>query len=109
MTLAFVDRPPTPQEIERIRLILSTYQDGTGMLAADNGRTRPGWRDFERSVALALGGTPSESKAVFDVVLSRPTVATPLFGLSCRMRRELNRVGRDGRVTLEVSNSAGEF
>jgi hypothetical protein len=79
------------------------------MLAADNGRTLPGWRDFERSVALALGGTATESKAVFDVLLSRPQVAIPQYGLSCKMRSELNRVGRDGRVTIEVSNSAGEF
>src|SRR5271154_3461943 len=109
MTLPFVDRAPTLQEIERIRLILSTYQDGTGMLAAENGKTLPGWRDFERSVALALGGIASESKAVFDVVLARPDLATPKFGLSCKMRRELNRVERDGRVTIEVSNSSGEF
>jgi hypothetical protein len=32
--IAFVDRPPTADELQRIRLILSTYQDGTGILAA---------------------------------------------------------------------------
>lgn len=56
MSLPFVDRPPTTGEVEKIRLLLSAYQDGTGMLAAENGRTLPGWRGFERSVAMALTG-----------------------------------------------------
>ena len=44
--IPFVDRKPSNAEIERIRLILSTYQDGSGMLAAEGGLTLPGWRDF---------------------------------------------------------------
>ncbi|MBI1880249.1 MAG: hypothetical protein HYR94_18855 [Chloroflexi bacterium] len=56
MSLIFVDREPTEQEVQRFRLILSTYQDGTGQLAAANNMTLPGWRDFERSAALAFGG-----------------------------------------------------
>lgn len=111
MSLPFVDRPPNDSEVEKIRLLLSTYQDGTGMLATKDGRTLPGWRDFERSVALALNGTASESKDIFDVVLARPeaTIASPKYGLSCKMRSELNRIRRDGRVNIEVSNSAGKF
>lgn len=111
MSLPFVDRPPTPGEVEKIRLLLSTYQDGTGILASEDGRTLPGWRDFERSVALALNGTASENKEIFDVVLARPDVPAnaPRYGLSCKMRSELNRVVRDGRATIEVSNSAGKF
>lgn len=109
MLLAFVDEPPSYNVVEKIRLILSTYQDGTGMLAARDNKTLPGWRDFERAVALALSGVASESKAVFDVVLARPDAPAPKYGLSCKMRRELNRIDRDGRVTLEVSNAAGEM
>ena len=106
---AFVDQDPSPQEVEKLRLILSTYQDGTGMIAADQGKTLPGWRDFERSIALAFDGDGSESKAVFDVLLTDPTDAKIKYGLSCKMRKELNRIGRDGRVTVELSNSAGQF
>lgn len=110
MPLAFVDRSPTAAELEKLRLLLSTYQDGTGMLAVKDGQTLPGWRDFERAVALAFGGAASESKNIFDVVLSRPEgPPAPLYGLSCKMRAELNRIDRDGRVTVEVSNSAGKF
>lgn len=36
-------------------------------------------------------------------------MALPLYGLSCKMRSELDRIDRDGRVTIEVSNSAGKF
>ena len=95
-------------DVEKIRLILSTYQDGAGMLALTTGLTLPGWRDFERAVALALGGEAQESKYIFDVLLPIPDKKTKR-GISCKMRRELNRLDRDGRVTIEISNSAGKF
>ena len=109
MSLAFVDRNPTPQEVERLRLILSTYQDGTGMLAAKNNRTLPGWRDFERATALAFYSQGSENKAVFDVLQADEVEPAIKYGLSCKMRKELNRIKRDGKVTVELSNSAGQF
>lgn len=102
-------RNPTPGEVEKLRLILSTYQDGTGMLAQENGMTLPGWRDFERAVALAFGGEAQENKAIFDVLLPSPDSLDVKYGLSCKMRRELDRIDKDGRVTLELSNSAGKF
>ncbi len=104
----FAERSPSEQEIERLRLILSTYQDGTGMLASGNA-TLPGWRDFERSVALAFGGAASENKDIFDVRLPDPKRIGVFLGISCKMRRELARIDRDGRVTVEVSNSARKF
>lgn len=79
------------------------------MLAHKDGLTLPGWRDFERSVALAFAGEAQESKAVFDVLLPNSNDPTTKCGLSCKMRSELNRIDRDGRVTLELSNSAGKF
>ena len=111
MPITFVHRPPTRRELEKLRLILSTYQDGTGMQQdkKQKGRTLPGWRDFERAVALAFGGIAPENKAVFDVILTdsgRPEVK---YGLSCKMRSELDRIDRDGRVTIELSNSYGKF
>jgi hypothetical protein len=111
MPIAFVHRPPTPREVEKLRLILSTYQDGTGMLQdkKNKGRTLPGWRDFERAVALVFGGIAPENKAVFDVLLSDPERPDVKCGLSCKMRGELDRIAKDGRVTLELSNSAKKF
>lgn len=77
------------------------------MLAQRGGATLPGWRDFERSVALVFRGEAQENKAVFDVLV--PQGAGVKFGLSCKMRRELNRIERTGRVAFELSNSAGKF
>lgn len=108
-TAPFADRRPSKNEVERLRLILSTYQDGTGMLASYDGRTLPGWRDFERSVALTFNGVASESKDVFDVRLALPGCSGIYSGISCKMRRELSRVDRHGRVTIELSNSAKKF
>lgn len=108
MSLAFVDRPPTPEEFERFRLILSTYQDGSGMLAMSDGSTLPGWRDFERTVAAAFGGVAQEDKSIFDVLIPGVNGKTQC-GISCKMRGELNRLEKDGRVTIELSNSIKKF
>lgn len=79
------------------------------MLSVSGGRTLPGWRDFERAVALAFGGIGPENKAVFDVLLTDENQLNVKYGLSCKMRKELKRISRDGRVTIELSNSAGQF
>ena len=109
MSVPFADRLPSANEVERFRLILSTYQDGTGMLASVGRGTLPGWRDFEGSIALAFGGIASESKDIFDVRMADPDRDGVYYGISCKMRRELSRVDRDGRVTIELSNSARRF
>lgn len=125
MTLPFADRPPTDNEVERLRLILSTYQDGTGMNAVKakkrtakgettlqevkGATTLPGWRDFERAVASAFNGIAQESKAIYDVHLPESEDIGHYVGISCKMRGELKRIARDGRITIELSNSAGKF
>lgn len=105
MTIAFVDRPPTPAEVEMFRLILSTYQDGSGMLVIGE-TTLPGWRDFERAVAAAFDGRAVESKWIYDVLLEQSGI---FYGISCKMRETLRTVRRTGRVTIELSNASGEF
>jgi len=79
------------------------------MLSVSGGGTLPGWRDFERAVALAFGGIGPENKAVFDVLLTNENQPNVKYGLSCKMRKEFKRISRDGRVTIELSNSAGQF
>lgn len=107
---AYLPPRPTYEHMEKLRLILSTYQDGTGMIAAPGGMTLPGWRDFERAVAAVFGGVAQESKYVFDVVVPDAEYPGLKYGISCKMRRELDRVlRRDGRVTMELSNSANMF
>lgn len=109
MSIPFVDHNLTEAEFERFRLILSTYQDGSGQQALKDGRTLPGWRDFERSVSVAFGGESQESKFIFDVLLPDTRRTGIYFGISCKMRRALDDTKRTGRVTLELSNSSGKF
>lgn len=124
MALPFVDRSPTPREFQKLRLILSTFQDGTGqyMLTCrlkeqdERGKNKtvkviknlPGWRDFERAVAFAFGGEAQESKAIFDVLLSEHN-RKEKYGISCKMREDFNSTVKTGRVNLELSNAAGKF
>lgn len=69
----------------------------------------PGWRDFERTIAIGLNGIALESKYIYDVLLRNPEEEDRFFGVSCKMRGMLSQVDRDGRVTIELSNASGEF
>jgi hypothetical protein len=109
MSYVFTGSTPTKGQIEKLRLILSTYQDGAGQLVFEPGKSLPGWRDFERSVALAFDGIAQESKAIFDVLVPIPQNPKINLGISCKMRQTLRTVERTGRVTVEVSNSSGKF
>lgn len=108
--IAFAQRPPTATEFAKFRLLFSTFQDGTGMLAVKNSRmTLPGWRDFERAISLAFDGIASESKDVIDVRLLDPARPGVFYGILCKMRGELDRARRDGRITIELSNASRTF
>lgn len=106
MLVAFAHRSPDQGEIQQLRLILSTYQDGFGML--DSG-SLPGWRDFERAVAAVFGGEAPESKAIFDVLVPDTGREGVNYGLACKMRSTLQADLRVGRVTVEVSNAQKKF
>ena len=99
----------TQGQLEKIRLILSTYQDGTGQLANGDKGTLPGWRDFERAAAIAFNGKSQESKAIYDVLVPISSSPKEFVGISCKMRKTLGSVEKTNRVTIEVSNSAGKF
>ena len=97
----------TQVEVEKIRLLMSTYQDGTGQLKTEKG-TLPNWRDFERSVASALGGRAFESKSFFDVVVDNHTDQSRI-GISCKMRNTLAYFNRKGPISLELTNAYNKF
>jgi len=102
----FIDRFPTANEMERLRLILSTFQDGSGMLKAfgSNDKTLPGWRDLERSIASFVQGEATESKHIFDVRIESED-AGRYYGYSCKMRGTLRDSERLNDATIEVTNS----
>ena len=109
------DGPPplTEKDAQKIRLLLSSYQDGSGMTPLDNGLSLPGWRDFERVVAAALNGKPPkgrEGKNVFDVVVPiKNTTSSIEQGISCKMKNALNTISTSGRVSMDLANAAGGF
>ena len=113
MSVAFASRNPTAAEVERLRLVLSTFRDGSGMLAAGD-ETFPGWRDFERAIAVVLGGKAPETKGVFDVVIPATQATHVDYGLSVKSKAftakgGLTNLAKEGRVHMELSNSPAKF
>lgn len=102
---AFRDRPLTPLEFEQLRLILSSYRDGTGQVVIKKtGETMPGFRDYERALADVLRGTCPEDKGVFDVeIAAKPDP----FGISCKMSSMQPAISECS--FMELSNSAAKF
>lgn len=104
--LPLIDRAPTVNEIEQLRLILSTYQDGSGMLNRQHEtepETLPGWRDFERATALAFGGLAIESKWI---ILKRPMH----FGVQIffRLSHYPKRYGRERKKQSYIFQNYGQ-
>lgn len=95
---------------EKLRLILSTFQDGFGMLDLRGmNTTLPGWRDFERATAVVFDGRSSENKALFDVLVPVTAMPSCYYGISCKMRNLLDDTIRSGAVYTELSNSNKQF
>lgn len=101
---AYRDRPLSDIEREILRLALSSFRDGSGQTYR-GGRSWPGFRDYERSLAAVLGGVTPENKGVFDVAVATPN-GLP-FGISCKMA-VFPPPGNQCSF-MEMSNSAAKF
>src|SRR5574341_467475 len=116
MSLMLSSNGPSATELERLRLALSVFQDGSGWESIKKSKKEggdrvyyPGYRQFERTVADVFGGDAPENKGIFDVFIPIPGTDKH-FGVSCKMRSELNKALKDdGTVYIEMSNAAGEF
>ena len=99
------DRQFSPAEFEVLRLILSTYRDGSGQnVVKPSGASMPGFRDFERALAVVSGGSATENKGIFDVVVP----ADPLpYGLSAKMAKL--QPAKNKCSFMELANSAAKF
>ena len=104
MSIPFRDRPLNGDEFEALRLVLSTYRDGSGQNQTRLG-SMPGYRDFERGLASIVGGTAAENKGVFDVI--RPVDDGRGFGISCKMAQFATKEKESAFV--ELSNAAAKF
>ncbi len=91
------------EDVAKLRLLLSTFQDGSGML---NNGLLPGWRDFERAVASVLQVEALESKYVFDVVIEQDGFYR---GISCKMGNTFDGIESKARILIELSNSSKDF
>jgi hypothetical protein len=100
---------PSVAAFQKLRLILSTYQDGSGQQHISDKITLPGWRDFERAVAITFQGKAQENKSVFDVLVRDTEKPELYYGISCKMRNTLKETSKKGFVSLELSNSSGQF
>jgi hypothetical protein len=100
---AWRDRPPSKGEVERLRLVLSAFQDGSGTERAPDGKTRAGWLQVERALAEVFGGITQENKGVFDVLIDAS--GDKQFGLSVKTSQRRS----DDRVLMELANSEAKF
>lgn len=106
----------TGKEMQRLRLALSIFQDGTGWETLKTTRTKSrkvityaGYRQFERVIADVFGGVAPEDKGIFDVLIPIRELGKHA-GISCKMKAELRKAEKpDGRVYIELSNAAGGF
>jgi len=108
--IPFIDRAPTDTEVEALRLLLSTFLDGSGGLVALGGEiTLPDWRNFERVLALVVRGTTTESKAAYDINIPLPSGR--YAGISCKTRGRdaLKQIEGRGRLYIEVTNAATQL
>jgi len=93
--------PLTTNQVEKYRLLLSTYQDGTGRDTKD--RTLPGWEDFEDVSEVVFGGQRLKSKSAIDVVVP----GDKKFGISCKITKTLKN--SKSTVLIEHSRINAEF
>ncbi len=101
--IPFIDRDPTRDELEVFRLLMSAYAVGIGsQWDKETGHYWPGWREFERIVALLVGGKAEENKGPYDV--SIPLGGGKKAGISCKVKRRDDSLYRKGQVYIEISN-----
>lgn len=98
------DRPLDDVELERMRLLLSTFRDGSGQFVRAG--FMPDYLAFERVTAYVCRGVTSENKGIFDVTVPAGR-GQRQFGISCKMTatQPLTRPC----WFMELSNSAKKF
>lgn len=115
MPIMLSSKGPTYEEMERLRLALSVFQDGSGWertrtKGQDEYITYAGYRQFERVVAEVFGGIAPENKGIFDVLIRLPGASNTWHGVSCKMRNALKDARKaNGRAYIELANAAGKF
>jgi len=109
MSIPFVSRSATPQELTKLKLLMSTFTDGSGYEKNSDGTTRPGWRDFERIIAELVNGEAPEGKSIFDITVPSTVNDNHTFGISVKSKgfskNKFAELLTTGRVYMELCNS----
>lgn len=100
---AFRDRPLTDIELERLRLMLSTFRDGSGQRVKQG--YMPNSLGFERSLSAVLNGRTPENKGIFDIAV--PAGEGLPYGISCKMTEF--PAPKHLSSFMEMSNAAAKF
>lgn len=105
--ILFVERDPNEDELEVFRLLMSVFAVGIGsQWDKRTGRYWPGWREFERIVALLVGGRAEENKGPYDVSIPLNN-SDKKAGISCKVKKR-DSLYKKGQVYIEISNKNTE-
>lgn len=117
MKRPFLNREPSPSELELLKKFLASYRDGSGNNREVDGSTRADSRQIERCFAELLHGRTTENKAFYDfVVESNESGAIAVRGASIKSK-EIKKLADFGgskrsdvslRAHLEISNSSAK-
>lgn len=88
--------------LDKICLLLSTYQDGTGRDMKD--RTLFGWEDFEDVIEMVFDGQRLKSKSVFDIIIPKEEFS---IGISCKMTKNFKLSNKS--IIMDHSRINAEF
>jgi len=112
MFLPFVTKRPDESDLQRLRLLISVFQDGSGEERDPWGRTRAGWKQLERIVAELIGGHSLEQKAVYDIIVTSEVDAS-IIGVSVKSKslsqNKFEELKSTGRVHMELTNSLSKL
>lgn len=112
MSISLITKPLSSDEFERWRLIMSTFNDGSGQERDSDGNTRLGWRDIERVAAIMLQGHGGEDKQVFDILIPSSS-SENFYGCSVKSKqlslKIFSKLDIDSRVYMELCNSPSKL
>ncbi len=113
MGLVYATHSPSAHDDNLLRLLLSTFRDGSGIEREPDNSTRANWRQMERCVAELLDSIGGEDKQIFDVIALDKADPTTAYGFSIKSKvlskKDFDRLSDGARVYMEIANSPAKF
>ena len=109
----FATKSPSEKDENKLRLLLSTFRDGSGNEKEKDGSTRANWREIERCMTELLDGVGSENKSIFDVIACDENHSGTAYGFSIKSKMlsktRFEKLNSTSRVYMEIANSPAKF